>query len=140
MLFLFVLFPLLPIVRFVFVFGSFPFICLFGCLFFHNVFGSQLLLSLVVVFFCFFARYFTIFFCASSLFCLGVCAYLFACGFVCMLVSPFVCLFTGLFFLVVIVFYKGSTSLPGGNQVDGLPPASSLEEKTGEETYFMKNL
>ena len=32
-----------------------------------------------------------------------------------------------------------STSLPGGNQVDGLPPASSLQEKTGEENYFPKN-
>ena len=27
------------------------------------------------------------------------------------------------------IFSEGSTSLPGGNQVDGLPPASSLETR-----------
>ena len=44
------------------------------------------------------------------------------------------------FSLLVIVFCKCSTSLPGGNQVDGLPPAASLQEKSGEENYFPKNL
>ena len=105
-------------------------ICLFDCLFFpcFSLFLAPIcdfLLSLVRYVFRFFA-WSLLFLLRVSSFVLGGSAYLFACRLISMPVSLLIYLFVQwLVFLRWWFFCKCSTSLPGGNQVDGLPPAAS---------------
>ena len=69
--------------------------------------------------------------CFFRLLCVCVSARLFGCVFVCLLVSVrgdvhAKLWISGLVYQTIRIM-KSSTSLPGGNQVDGLPPASSFK-------------